>query len=122
MPTPQQRFNFRDLAAAALYSCCVLLRAAVAIAELHTSGFMHNFFARVLLPAADDHVRVLRIKLHEARLSTVALTGDEGRSRASEEVRNDIAGLAAVQQSAFYQFDRLHSRMQPVRRRLLFLP
>ena len=46
-----------------------------------------------LLPAADDHVAVLRVELDQPRLATRLLAGDQGRAGPAERVQHDVAGL-----------------------------
>ena len=81
-----------------------------------------RLLAGVLLIAPHDAVGVLRIDLHQPRLAAAALAPDQRRARAAEQVRDDVAGLAAVQQRALDQFDRLRGRVNPIRRGLLLLP
>jgi hypothetical protein len=57
------------------------------------------FLADVFLPSPDNAVCVLRIDLHQPGFTAAALTADQRRARASEEIGHDIAGLAAVDQS-----------------------
>jgi hypothetical protein len=82
----------------------------------------HCTLPRVLLKSAHDAVRVFWINLHEPCSTTAALTRDKRRARTSEKIRDDVSGLAAVQQCAFDQLNRFSRRMNPVRRGFLFFP
>ncbi len=65
----------------------------------------------VFLKATDDAIGVLRIDLHEACFASTSLTSDQGTAGTGEHVRNDVAGLAAVQQCTLDKFHRLGGRM-----------
>ena len=99
-----------------------LLRSFATTSKRSAVPVQHRALARVLLEAPHDAVRVFRIDLHQPRTASAALAGDERGARASEQIRDDVSGLAAVEQCALDQLNRLRSRMNPVRRRLLLFP
>src|SRR5262249_49748148 len=70
----------------------------------------------------DDHVRVFRVDLHQARFAAPSLAGDQRAPGSAEEIGNDIAGFAAVEQSPFDKLDRFHRRVQPICGGLPLLP
>src|SRR5690349_412319 len=103
-------------------SCCrppALLRD---FFERATSIVQDSLPARIFLPPPHDYLGVSRIDLHQPRLSLEPLAADQRRTGPAEQVNDDIAGLAAVQQRPFDQLDRLHRRVQPIASRLVFLP
>lgn len=77
---------------------------------------------RVFLIPANDAIRVLRIDLHEPCHAPATLAANERRAGPSEQVCDDIAGLAAVHQRALDQFHRLGRWVDAIRCRLVFMP
>src|SRR5713101_5887715 len=82
----------------------------------------HGRLPRERLPAPDRRVAVPRIDLHQSCLPTAALTPNQSGARAAEKIRDDIAGLAAVEKCALDQFHRLGCRMDSVGRGLFLVP
>ena len=82
----------------------------------------HCLLTAVLLPTSDNTIGVPGIDFHQPRFPPTALTADQRRARPAKEVRYEIPGLAAIDQSTFDQFYGLGSRMDAIGRRLLLLP
>jgi hypothetical protein len=55
-------------------------------------------------------------------VASTPLARNQGATGTAEQVRDDIAGFATVEQSTLNQFDRLRGRMDPVSLGLLFFP
>src|ERR1039458_10186551 len=104
------------------HSCGLLVAFLGDLSERAAIAVEGRRLSRILLPANDYDLGILWIDFYQARFSSAALARDQGRTRASAEIRADIAGLAAVDQRALDQRDGFHRRMQTIRRRLVFFP
>ena len=122
MPIADLIFDDRDLLLAASDSCGGPLTFFRNFIERTPVPVKRGLLPRVLLPALDNTVRILGIDFHEPRLTPAALTRDQGTSGTPKQVRGDIPRLAAVDQSPFDELDRLHGRVETVRRRFLLFP
>jgi len=81
-----------------------------------------SLFSRVFLESSDDAIGVFRVDLYQARLAIATLTRDQRAAGTAEQIRHNVAGFAAVQQSTLNQLDRLRRGMNPVGRGLFLLP
>jgi len=82
----------------------------------------HGFLARIFLETSANHIGVTRVQLHQPGCAPAAFAGDQSGPRSSEEVSDDVPGLAAAEQCALDRLHRLHRGMQPVGCRLPFFP
>ena len=111
-----------DLRVAASDSCRILPALLGDLIERAAVAIESRALSRVLLPANDDDLGVLRIDFYQARFAAASLAGDQHAARPTEEVRNDIARLAAVHQTTLDKGHRFGRGMFPIRRRLVLLP
>src|ERR1035437_140215 len=75
-----------------------------------------------LLPAGDYYVRIFRIEFHRQADSASHLASQKRASCAAEQIHDDVASLAAIDESAPNQLHRLHGWVEPVGRGLLLSP
>ena len=85
-------------------------------------GFADGLFAAPVLPAANDHIRVLGVEFDQPCLAARLLGSDQCAARAAETVQDDIARSAGIANRAFRDFNRLLSRVKIVLRRFLDFP
>src|ERR1019366_4782029 len=108
-------FDLSQLPAAALDSCRHPETLRGDVRKRSAVGFERSRLpAELLEPSAND-IAVLRFQLHHARLAAGLLARDQRCARPAEDIKDRIAGLAAVPDGALDQLDRLHRRMLQIR-------
>jgi hypothetical protein len=78
--------------------------------------------AHKFLIAADDDVGVLRINLHQARLSPHSLAANQGGARAGEQIHHPFPPPAAIADGPLDQLDGFGRGMVAIGGRLVCFP
>ena len=102
MPTPQERFDLRDLAAAARNSCRSLRALRCQHFKRPSIAVERGFSAGQRLPALDNHIHVLRVQLDADTNALGEFGGSQCRSASEERLVNQLwfrIGLRAYKTS-----------------------
>src|SRR3954453_19491990 len=109
MPSSDLRFDFRDLAAAAIDSCGSLLPLFGHLFERAAVVFEFCLLARKSLPALQDDVNILRVELDSAADPLREFRGGQRCPAAKEGLVHQLPTLYVVQDWAPHEIDRLLS-------------
>jgi hypothetical protein len=111
MSADDQRFDFRNLLAAALDSCRFLAPLLRDLSETAPVAIKLRFLAGQLLPALDDDVAVFWVELDAVTKALIQFRCGERRSTSKERVIHGLSPPKVIRYRAPHQFDGLLGRM-----------
>src|SRR5579862_6567570 len=96
MPCPKLILDSSDLPPATLHSCSYLSPFVRDFIERAPVAVEDGLLARVFLPPPNYAIRIPGVDLHQPSFASASLTADERGAGATEQIRDNVAGLAAV--------------------------